>query len=1347
MSSEHVIPSGSLQQKTGNRYLLYFILPFLWFLLVPNPVGAQEELTSKTKKLPREAPSLRFENIGLIDGLQQGSVHDIMQDSDGYLWMTTQDGLHRYDGYEFKAFNTTPFDTTSLSSSYVHMVEEASDGGLWVTASGGGLNKMDKSTGTFKHYKHVPGDTTSLSTNNVFDVKESREGELWISSFGGGLNFMPAGEDGKFQHLRHDPDDENTLTSDVILLISEDANGDIWAGSPTGLNKIDSKTHKVTRYLYKSGITANDNAASVVSSVYHPPGDKNTAWLATGLGLVRLNTETGDHERFIIEENDPDNRLNHLYNVVPDPSEPQILWVSGPGTGIARFDITTGQFTTYRHDPRDPHSLGEDETFALFADKSGTMWVGHHVEGVSKFNPRAINFYHLQHDPEDPNSLAFGPVWGLYEDSQQTLWAGTSTTARGEFLTRIETDGKITRYKGRIDDPQTLPPGNFTSFAEDQQDRFWIGGQGGLNFMDRKTGKVTRFTHLPFPENAARNNITSLVLNIKEPDLLWIATAAGLEVFNTTTNKFSKIELPVENQKEQPVVYSLLYSKDNTLWVGTTAGLFNIDQMGNAKLASKYDPGDTTTISSNKLYAILEREGEPGILWVGTSGGLNRFDSRTGIATHYMTKDGLPNEIIYGILEDSNGTLWMSTNHGISNFDPEAGTFRNYGLDDGLAALEYDQYAYAKGSDGMMYFGSMEGVTAFIPEKLAINETPPQVMLSGLKLFNKPVLPGPESPLKKSLSETNQLILDHDQKEITFDFVALHYGNPNKNSYAYMLDGFDKDWVDAGNKRSATYTNLSPGSYTFKVKAANADGVWSQENASVQLTVLPPWYQTWWAYTLFALLLILTIFAVDRFQRHQIKKKEKERATLREAELRAEAENRRRADTEQLSKIGKAITSTLSITNIIETVYEHVNELMDASIFGIGIYNAEKDRLDFPATKEKGVMLSPYSHRLTEENRLAVHCFNNNIEIILGDTAKESRQYTQQHLPPVKGDESRSLIYLPLVQQGRTIGVITTQSFNEKAYTPYHVHLLRNLATYAAIALDNASAYRQLDATLSDLKLMQEQLVQQEKLASLGQLTAGIAHEIKNPLNFVNNFSELSVELIDEAQAELVKARTETTNENLKLNAVSDLLEDIEINLKKIFKHGTRADGIVRSMLQHSRGGTGKMEPVDLNELIKEYVNLSFHGMRAGKDPINVELDLQLDEKVDKLPLIEEDFSRVILNLCNNSFEAMREKTINPQVNGTFLPKLTVRTQKHKNRVTIDFEDNGPGIPEEIQNKILQPFFTTKKGTAGTGLGLSITHDIIKSHGGILTLKSSEATGTCFTVEIPTSKTVELKAV
>ena len=1324
-------------------YLKWLFLVALTLILTTS-AEAQNELGQDPTILQTEAPSLRFENIGIGDGLKQSSALDIIQDSKGFIWVATQQGLHRYDGHEFKVYQQTPFDTTSLSESWVRGIAEAKNGDIWVATEGGGINRLDQTTGTFKKYYHNPDDSTSLSSDRVDIAFEDSRGDLWAGTIGAGLNRMRAGQDGKFDRFTHSENDSTTISQDRIFFINEDTEGFIWVGTANGLNRIHPETDEFTRYLFEPAVSDNRGARNVILAQYIPPGETDSFWLATGVGVVKLNTKTGDFERFTIYpvEEGVFNRLNILSKIIADPENPNILWVGGPGTGLARFDTQTKKFTQYRNNPKDPNSLSDNIVESLFTDRSGTVWVGTAIGGIDAFNPGAVNFTHLRNDPQNDQSIAPGIVWGVYEDRRGTLWIGSNTGFAGDVLTEFDSKtGASFRYQHDPNDTTSIVFGTLRIFIEDREDNFWIGSSGGLIRFDRKTKKATHFRHPQDEENRGRNNLFSIIPMAADESIFWIGSIGGLDRFDTKTGQYEHIPLPYEELGGEfgPAVLSLHREDSGILWAGTNYGLLRVSQDGEVTIASTYNSTDTTSINHNQISSLTQRDGENDVLWLATqNGGLNRFDIKTQTVTHYTEEDGLSNNTLYGVLVDKNNTLWMSSNDGISNFDPETETFRNYSLDDGLMALEYSQNAYSKSKDGVFYFGSGEGVTAFVPEKLHINEIPPQIAFTDVKILNESISNGPDSLLKQSLNETSSITLSYEQNEVTFDYVALHFANSERNTYSYQLMGFDPDWIDAGNKKSATYTNLPEGEYTFHVRAANADGIWNNAGISMGLNILPPWYRTFWAYGFFTAAFGFVVFGIDRVQRYRISRKEEERTALREATLRAEAENKRRADTEQLSKIGRAITSNLSAHKIIDTVYEHVNELMNAAIFSVGIYNKEKNLLDFPATKEKGEMLSPYVNNLDEDNRLAVWCFKNKKEIIIGDFPNEHKNYIKSYKPPIVGEDPMSLVYLPLIHHERVVGVITTQSFNKNAYTPYHINLLRNLATYVAIALDNASAYRKLNATLSELQTMQQQLVQQEKLASLGQLTAGIAHEIKNPLNFVNNFSELSVELVDEVREEF---RIQKSGDRSSNSEIYDLLDDIEMNLRKIHEHGSRADSIVKSMLEHSRGGTGKMEATDINALIKEYVNLTFHGMRAGKEPINVDIRYELDDDIGEVPLIAEDFSRIVVNLVNNAFDAMREKVENSESGSQnsegFSPTLIARTKLVGDKIHIEIEDNGPGIPDEMKDKILQPFFTTKKGTQGTGLGLSITNDIIKAHGGQLFIETTSEKGSTFIISIP----------
>ena len=1293
-------------------------------LLLSNLGLAQIEQESQATAISSEAPSLRFEQLSLQDGMQQSSANTIMQDKNGFLWVATQGGLHRYDGYEFKVYGTTPFDTTSLSDSWVWAVSESAGGDMWVTTESGGLNRLDPVTGKAVHYRHDPDDSTSISSDRLFYPLETSNGDLWVGSFGHGLNRMLAGKDGQFIHYRHNPDDPNTLSSDNLYWLTEDNEQQIWAGSNNGINRLDPVTGKVTRYLDDQSKRPGYNNPLNVLSQYVPPGESGIIWLATGNGLVRLNYETGEFKRFLIETGSENyNPLNYIHEVRPDPNDNNVLWVAGPGTGVARFDMRTEKFTSYRHDPRDQNSLRDDMVVSLFTDRSGTMWAGTGFEGLNAFNPVAVNFTHIKHDPEDPSSLSPGIAWGVYEDKQGSLWVGTDVGSEGHYLTRF--DGKtrrVQRYRHDRSDPNTLLWASLRCFAEDKNGGFWVAGGGGLSRLDRVTGRVDRFRQAGPVEVRRRNNIFWLEPLKGSEDTLLIGSFGGLDKFDTNSETYSSITLSTDTTASEPIVLSFYQDALKNIWAGTSRGLFRVDPSGKTSHVAEYDAKDTTGISNNNIYCIVERDEEPGILWLGSTdgGGLNRFDTRTGTAQHITTKDGLADNTIYGLLVDNNGTLWMSTNGGISNYNPDTKQIRNYGLDDGLMALEYSQNGFFKGKNGTLYFGSGNGVTAFTPEQLKTNEIPPQLAISDVKIFNKSIAEGGDSTVSLPSPDPQKLTLDYDQNEVTIDFVALHFANSKKNQYRYQLEGFDAGWTEPGTKRSVSYTNLPPGNYTFRVIASNADGVWNEEGASMQISVLPPWYRTPWAYVLFAFLFGLGVFAVDRLQRYRLRKIEKERAVLREAELRAEAENKRRADTEELSKIGRTITSSLSMDKIIEIVYTNVNALMDAAIFGVGIYNEKKNRLDFPATKEEGEKLPAYSNDLDDDNWLSVWCFRNNEEILIGDFDVEKKKYISSNVPPIVGKSPASVIYMPLIQQDRTIGVITTQSFTKNAYTEYHVNLLRNLANYAAIALDNASAYRKLNSTLGELRSTQQQLVHAEKMASLGELTAGIAHEIQNPLNFVNNFADVNAELIVEIAEEI---------ENGNYDEVKDLAKDLKANEDKIVHHGKRAQEIVRSMLQHSRGSEGVKEKTDLNALCDEFLRLSYHGLRAKDKSFNADFRLDLDNKLPKVKVVPQDIGRVLLNLINNAFHA---------VNGVENPTVKISTSFANGQVEIKIIDNGSGIPPEIRDKIFQPFFTTKPTGEGTGLGLSMSYEIItKGHDGELKVETEVGKGTTFSILLP----------
>ncbi len=503
-----------------------------------------------------------------------------------------------------------------------------------------------------------------------------------------------------------------------------------------------------------------------------------------------------------------------------------------------------------------------------------------------------------------------------------------------------------------------------------------------------------------------------------------------------------------------------------------------------------------------------------------------------------------------------------------------------------------------------------------------------------------------------------------------------------------------------------------------------------------------------------AMALLALILAVAGLLMRNNHQKQKANALL---EKQKQEINEKAQNVELLSDVGRKITSSLSIEKIIGTVYKNVNTLMDANVFGIGIYNETLKRIEFPSTYENGEPLPFYANAIDDKNRFGAVCFKEGKEIIINNLDEQYKDHIQEVATPDQGGQPESIIFLPLISKAGKLGVLTVQSFQKNAYSDYQLFMLRNIATYTTIAIENAESYDALNSTLSTLKSAQTQLIQSEKMASLGELTAGIAHEIQNPLNFVNNFSEVSKELLDEMKAELNNGNTEDAKK---------IADDVIQNLEKINHHGKRADAIVKGMLQHSRSSSGQKEPTDINALCDEYLRLSYHGLRAKDKSFNATIKTDFDKSlsadeagIGKINIIPQDIGRVILNLLTNAFYAVceRSKAESPDHNfgvvdekkksgiENYDPTVSINTKKIGDKVEISVSDNGNGIPQKVLDKIFQPFFTTKPTGQGTGLGLSLSYDIVKAHGGELKVETKVADpgtswgneGTTFIISLP----------
>ncbi|MDE3213860.1 MAG: hypothetical protein KGM98_11555 [Bacteroidota bacterium] len=1066
------------------------------------------------------------------------NVYGVLSDQFGYIWVATYNGLMRYDGYEFHRYYYNPLDSGSLKDIVSTALFEDHQGNIWI---GGvlSINKFNRAKGTFTRYSIANlGDSFSIYQAGVVSIGEGADGKIYfgvISTFGapigGGLLYYDSASD-KIKKV----EGLDFLHISAVPSLTSDPNGNIWFASKNGVYEI---------------------------RPHHKPE-----------GPILI----------------PDKGSSHNFAAIAsDPSG--TLWVSFGNSTLQAYDPKTRQITSFGIPGSGPHQPKAPIIQVLCPDPTGGIWIGTN-DGLYYFNKIKGSIDPIEVEDGERQPLN---IMSLNRDHFGNVWIGTY----GGGLYKYKKREILKSYSHLKGDSSSILPGWASSLTESQDGKIWMGigaGRSGISVLDPKTGT---FQNYFVNEYMVRHSAVLPILGLYEyskgrfyycsvndiydfsPDShtfkkiilpglyknpmvnqfykdhfgnLWALTTKGPFERPSGSDSFHKIDfshLPGIDDNSVYVTHCFESRRDG-MWFLTNNGLFLFDYKTGKVQRKGFDPKLGDVLPSQDINSFYE--GPDGIAWVGTwQGGLCRYDVDKNTIKTYTIQDGLPSMSIQGILYDrKDSMLWLSTFNGISRFNIQRQEFYNFTLADGIQGLLYADGAYLETSGGQFVFGGENGVNVFDPHEMIKNSLPPRVYITDLKVNNRSVIMPSAGIFKKPLYETREITLNYDQNNLEIDFIGIHYTNPSENKYAYELENFDNGYREVVNQRTAFYSNLPPGKYTFRVRAANSSGIWNNQGATLIIIITPPWWRTNLAYGLYVMGFLLLLWMFISIRSRQLKKE-----------------------------------------------------------------------------------------NLLLEKRVALR--------------------TQQ-----------------------------------------------------------------LNQSLQDLKATQAQLIQSEKMASLGELTAGIAHEIQNPLNFVNNFSELNNELLGEMKEELDKGNIE---------AAKNLAADTVQNGEKILHHGKRAEGIVKGMLQHSRTGNGQLEDTDLNSLCDEYLRLSYHGLRARDKGFNAEMDTDFDPDIGTVPLVTQDIGRVLLNLVNNAFYAVADRQ--KQETENYQPRVSVLTRKTGDQVEIRVKDNGSGIPEKLVDKIFQPFFTTKPTGSGTGLGLSLSYDIIKAHGGTIRVSSEQGKGTEFVITLP----------
>jgi diguanylate cyclase (GGDEF)-like protein len=817
-------------------------------------------------------PEMVFKRLGGAEGLSQGAVMAVQQDSQGFMWFGTEDGLDRYDGYELKHFIHKPGDPYALPNNWVSALTRDSSGTLWIGTDGGGLIWHDAGAGRFSSLSGPTRLPLVNTTSNIRFLFEDAQHRLWVATRNTGILVIDAARRSS-KPFRHDAGDPDSLSDDSVFAVAQDAGGGIWVGTSGGLDKIDPQSGRIEAFGPRLARQRPASAGGSKVTALHADRHGNL-WIGLEHGLARLEISSGMVTFYTHRDGDsaslPDGRITAMLE-----EEGGRFWI-GTSAGLALMDRSSGRFVSVKHDPTNAASLPDSSVTTLFQDHSGLLWVGTKAGGVARWNPRSWSFGHRRFGTDAADNITSFAV-----DSRGDLWVGSF----GAGVVSIDpATGVQLRY--RRDSALPLHDDIVMALVADDRGRIWAGTMnGGIDRLDAAGHAVKHFGATPGnPDTLPAPGIMSLMRDSR--GRIWVGTyGGGIAMIDPQSDRVLRYE---HGRKDAGGLSSdrataLAEDAHGLIWVGTDGGGLEVLDPASGRFAHfAHDVNDAHSLGSDTVYAL--HVDAAGVVWVGTrGGGLDRvtgspFSTKPIRFENLSESEGLPNSTVYGIEADSGGTLWISTNRGIAAVNPQDRSVRNFRRDHGLQADEFNFGAHYRGPDGTLYFGGSNGYNAFRAEGLQLNHTSPPVVLTGVLKLNTHATPLPET--------LSRLDLGYRDAVVTFQFAALDFTGPSENRYAYRLDGFDSDWVQAGNSRQATYTHLDGGDYVFRVRASNNDGRWTETPLSLTMHVAPPPWATWWARTLYVALALSLVFLMWLGQHRRV---QREVAYARRLQLEVEA--------------------------------------------------------------------------------------------------------------------------------------------------------------------------------------------------------------------------------------------------------------------------------------------------------------------------------------------------------------------------------------------------------------------------------------------------------------------------
>ena len=1242
------------------------------------------------------AEPLKFRRYSLDQGLSQGTIRTIVQDDQGFMWFGTQDGLNRFDGYQFDIFIHQSKDPNSLRSDYIRDLYQSPQGDLYV-ATRFGLSVFNRHNETFtpiKLYdqsstKHIHSNHKGIGHKNHNQAEKQIEvnaiiadsnNTLWVASLDG--LFAIDLFNNKVSHFKHQANDPSSLPNDAVYSLLIDKHGTLWVGTETGLSSF-----VVSKQNFKHWLKTEDNPnGNNISSIVEDHHDN--LWIGTyNSGLIKLNPAQNKFKRFVHQ---PINDINAKGNSSQSLAHNRVrallidknkqLWIGTRG-GLSIMQLDNEQITNHYHQKSINSSLSDSHIWSMYADDNDSIWLGT-SGGISQHIQSSKLFGHRSTSEIKGLGINYKKVRSLFKTTDEHLWVGTDK-GLNHFNPNTQT---YQYYTHDSQNPATISKGMITAVLVDKRNRVWAGSyDGGLNLL-LPNGQFKRYFHQPDNPQSISNNRVYSIMQDNQGDL-WVGTLHGLNRFNPSTEKFQRFY----HQKDNPDslgfdgIYATMQSGNGDIWIATRGGGLSRYSPTTTKFNHyKHNPQNTKSLSHNRVFAV--HQNSPDNLWVATSMGLNKLDIATGEFTRYGKEHGLNNDTVYAVSSDQAGFIWVSTNRGLARFDPVTERFKSFDKKRGLQSNEYNNGAYFKATDGELFFGGINGFNRFYPLQIEDNLKPPKLVISQFYLANQfPQLQeqNPLSPLIKVANQTQSIELNHQQPVFSFEFAALHYIDSTKNRYAYMLQGFDDQWTyTSASNRRATYTNLPAGEYVFKFKAANSDGIWTTTPKSVYLTIhAAPWF-TWWAYLIYASVLgsIICAFIWQHWHK-QISIKQSERRL-------------------QLA------------------LWSSGNQFWDWDFVKNRLIRSDVDDYILP-TGDLNNIKSLRSSIHPDDYQTLVNTFNQHLRGYSDyfECAYRIKDHRNQWIwlldrgKVVKRNEKgKALRAIGTVQDITEFKAAESQlrELNEQLE-----QRVKNRTEELASTVDN------LAATIKELTLTQEQLLEAKKAAALGNLVAGVAHELNTPIGIcitsISTLNGISNELFEKQH-----------NNQLTRRVFTQYQQTCQQSLQLVTDNLMRSAKLVQTFKmiaveQHSE----ERSLCQLNEHLQGIISSYSDKLKANQISLEITGDphVTIESYGNSLDVI---FSQLLDNSLQHGF---REDTKG---------KITISILTEMDNISVRYHDNGCGLCSNSKEKLFDPFFTTNRTQGQTGLGMHIVFNhITQKLRGTIKIDDKTTNGLGYVIQFP----------